>query len=135
MSEEVLKNYGKFVEGVTSNTSNDHVYFINRVYQLDDAGINVPLLLTGAIGMCDEGGEFAGLVKKIIFHGKEYNDDVRLHLEKELGDVLWYWINSCRALGIDPYSAIEKNVEKLSSRYPGDKFDIYRSENREEGDI
>ncbi len=134
MSEEVLKNYGKFVEGVTSDASNNHTDFVQRANVLA-ADVNVPLLLTGAIGMCDESGEFAGLVKKIMFHGKNIDDEVRLHLEKELGDVIWYWINSCRALGIDPYSAIEKNVEKLSSRYPGDKFDIYRSENREEGDI
>jgi hypothetical protein len=114
MSEEVLKNYGKFVEGVTSDASNNHTDFIQRANALA-ADVNVPLLLTGAIGMCDEGGEFAGLVKKIVFHGKNIDDEVRLHLEKELGDVLWYWINSCRALGIDPYSAIEKNVEVIYS--------------------
>lgn len=132
--ERVLDNYGNFVEAVTSDASNNHENFIQRVNDLA-ADVNVPLLLTGAIGMVDEGGEFAGLVKKIIFHGKEIDDEVKLHLEKELGDVLWYWINSCRALGIDPYSAIEKNVEKLSARYPGGKFDIYHSEHREDDDV
>ena len=46
-----------------------------------------------------------------------------------------YWINSCRALGLDPNEVVEENVNKLKSRYPGGEFDVFYSENRKEGDL
>ena len=48
---------------------------------------------------------------------------------------MWYWINSCRALGLDPNEVVEENVNKLKSRYPGGEFDVFYSENRKEGDL
>jgi NTP pyrophosphatase (non-canonical NTP hydrolase) len=56
-------------------------------------------------------------------------------MKRELGDVMWYWINACRALGLDPDDVIEENVNKLKSRYPGGEFDVHQSENRQTGDI
>ena len=32
--------------------------------------VNIALLLTGAMGLSSEGGEFAEIVKKLIFQGK-----------------------------------------------------------------
>jgi len=55
-------------------------------------------------------------------------------MKRELGDVIFYWINACRALGIDPNEVIEENVNKLSKRYPNG-FSVERSEKREKGDI
>jgi NTP pyrophosphatase (non-canonical NTP hydrolase) len=93
------------------------------------------LLLTAAIGLSSEGGEFSEIVKKMAFQGKPYNEDTRFHMKRELGDIIWYWINACRALGYDPNEVIAENVTKLEARYPGGTFDPFYSENRKEGDL
>jgi hypothetical protein len=49
--------------------------------------------------------------------------------------VIWYWINACNALDLDPNEVVQQNVEKLQARYPGGNFDAHYSENRKEGDI
>jgi NTP pyrophosphatase (non-canonical NTP hydrolase) len=56
-------------------------------------------------------------------------------MKRELGDIMWYWINACRALNLDPNDVIAENVNKLESRYPGGKFDAHYSENRKDNDI
>ncbi len=144
-----LNRYTKFVEGVTSTASNDLTTFMDSLDRVDanfevfDGGatakhgpdVNVPLLITAAMGMSGETGEFSEIVKKILFHGKNLNVETHQHLQKELGDVIWYWTNACRALGVDPDKIIADNVSKLESRYPGGKFDAFYSENRKDGDI
>jgi NTP pyrophosphatase (non-canonical NTP hydrolase) len=130
-----LNKYQDFVQAVTSDASNDIETFIARVRELDALGVNVPLLMTGGIGLASEGGEFNEIVKKMLFQGKPYNEDNRFHMKRELGDIGWYWINSCRALGYDPNDVIAENVTKLEARYPGGHFDAFYSENRKEGDL
>ena len=134
-----LNKYKDFVEAVTSGASNDLTTFMNRCDELDgnDGGpsINVPLLLTACLGLAAEGGEFIEVPKKIFFQGKPLTDAEVFHLKRELGDVMWYWINACRALNLDPNEVIDENVRKLESRYPGGSFDAHYSENRKEGDI
>jgi NTP pyrophosphatase (non-canonical NTP hydrolase) len=130
-----LQKYQDFVQAVTSQPSNDIEAFISRVRELNDQGVNIPLLMTGSIGLASEGGEFSEIVKKMIFQGKPYNEDNRFHMKRELGDIGWYWVNSCRALGYDPNEVLLENVSKLESRYPGGKFDAHYSENRKAGDL
>lgn len=134
-----LNKYKDFVEAVTSKASNDLTTFMNRCDELDgnDRGpsINVPLLLTACLGLAAEGGEFIEVPKKMFFQGKPLTDAEVFHLKRELGDVMWYWINACRALNLDPNEVIDENVRKLESRYPGGSFDAHYSENRKEGDI
>ena len=131
-----LNKYKQFVEQVTSLESNDTDYLTQRLIKLEqETNVNIALLLTGAIGLSSEGGEFAEIIKKCIFQGKPLDKDTRFHIKRELGDILWYWINSVRALGFDPNTVIEENVKKLKSRYPGGEFDPYYSENRKEGDL
>jgi NTP pyrophosphatase (non-canonical NTP hydrolase) len=131
-----LKRYQEFVEAVTSAESNNVNAFENRVLDLKNAdNINPSLLLTAAIGLGSETGEFQEIVKKIFFQGKEMNEDNRFHMKRELGDIMWYWINACRSLGYDPNEVISENVDKLKARYPGGQFDVYYSENRKEGDL
>ena len=91
-------------------------------------------LLTASIDMQAESGEFSENIKKIIFQGKEYNDAERFHLKRELGDVLWYWVQGCTALGYTPQEVMEENINKLESRYPNG-FETARSEFRQVGDI
>ncbi len=131
-----LNKYKQFVEQVTSEESNDTEILAQRLQQIEDeTNVNISLLLTGAIGLSSEGGEFAEIVKKCLFQGKALDKDTRFHIKRELGDILWYWINSVRALGLDPNSVIEENIKKLQSRYPGGEFDVFYSENRKSNDL
>tara|TARA_S200000501_G_C20767734_1_gene719085 strand:- start:383 stop:790 length:408 start_codon:yes stop_codon:yes gene_type:complete len=135
MNNVDLNKYKEFVEGVTSQQSNETEALCNQLQSLEQTGVNMALLLTGSIGIASEGGEFAEIVKKCIFQGKPLDADTQFHIKRELGDIMWYWTNSCRALGLDPNEVIEENVEKLKSRYPGGEFDVHYSENRKEGDL
>tara|TARA_Y100000389_G_C17353348_1_gene459707 strand:- start:146 stop:544 length:399 start_codon:yes stop_codon:yes gene_type:complete len=130
-----LKDYEEFVKTVTSADSNSVVQLTRTMVELDCDEVNIALLLTGAMGISSEGGEFAEIVKKALFQGKPLDADTQYHLKRELGDIMWYWINSCRALGLDPNDVIKENVFKLESRYPGGEFDTYFSENRKQGDL
>jgi NTP pyrophosphatase (non-canonical NTP hydrolase) len=132
-----LNRYQDFVAAVTSEPSNNLQALIARLQALvvAEPRFNPSLLLTATVGMASEGGEMAEIVKKVVWQGKPWNDDVKFHLQRELGDVIWYWVNACRALNIDPNEVIAENVRKLENRYPGGSFGVHYSENRESGDL
>ena len=126
-----LNKYKEFVEKVTSIQSNETGSLTEQLHRLEaDSDVNMSLLLTGGIGLSSETGEFNEIIKKCIFQGKPLNDETVYHLKRELGDIMWYWISSCRALDLDPNEVIEENVNKLKARYPGGEFDVHYSENR-----
>tara|TARA_R100000654_G_scaffold52928_1_gene79019 strand:+ start:253 stop:663 length:411 start_codon:yes stop_codon:yes gene_type:complete len=127
--------YALFVDGVTSDSSKDYKSFLESLSYLDGEGSNIHRLLTAAVGISAEGGEFMEIVKKMVFQGKPWNDDNRKHLTIELGDVMWYVMQACMALEIPLDEVIAGNVEKLKKRYPGGEFNVYQSENRAEGDL
>ena len=141
-SEETLKpeipetksvdfdKYAIFVDGVTSDPSKDYQSFTESLDNLDREGANIQRLLTAAVGLSAEGGEFMEIVKKMVFQGKPWNDDNREHLIIELGDVMWYVMQACAALDVPIEEVVAGNVEKLKKRYPGGEFDVYKSENR-----
>ena len=135
MNKIDLNKYQEFVQEVTSQESNDSGEMAMAISKLEESGVNVSLLLTGAVGISAEGGEFMEIVKKCIFQGKPLSEETQFHAKRELGDIMWYWINSCRALNIDPNEVIAENVRKLEARYPGGSFDAYYSENRQDGDL
>lgn len=131
-----LNRYKDFVQEVTSNESNMTSALVGKMVDLEkETGVKIALLLTASIGMASEGGEFSEIVKKCIFQGKPLDDDTVFHAKRELGDIMWYWINACRALDLDPNEVVAENVRKLEKRYPGGSFDVYYSENRQEGDL
>ena len=127
--------YLEFVNGVTSEPSKDHEAFIYRLQELEGQGFHSERLLTAAVGLCAESGEFTEVVKKIVFQGKPVNEDNIFHLKRELGDVMWYLAQACMALDTTIDEVIEMNVDKLQARYPGGSFDFSYSENRKEGDV
>jgi NTP pyrophosphatase (non-canonical NTP hydrolase) len=149
MAQIDLNKYKEFVQAVTSKPSQDLTEFMNRLDRIDanyesygpdgeymhGPDINVPLLLCGAIGLGSETGEFQEIVKKIVFQGKPLNEEAHFHMKRELGDIMWYWVNACRALNLDPNDVVAENVKKLEARYPGGHFDVFYSENRKEGDL
>lgn len=140
-----LNKYSSFVKEVTSQPSNDLTTFMDRLDDLDGnydsatdshgPDVNVPLLITACLGLAAESGEFCEIPKKMLFQGKPLNDENVFHMKRELGDIMWYWVNACRALHLDPNDVIAENVRKLESRYPGGNFDAYYSENRQDGDL
>lgn len=130
-----FSNYEKFVDAVTSDASKDFVALADRLVELDEKGANIERLLTAGVGINAEGGEFLEIVKKMIFQGKPFNEDNREHMIIELGDLMWYVAQACMALEVSFDDVVARNVKKLEKRYPGGAFDVYYSENREEGDL
>lgn len=131
-----LNKYAEFVLTVCSDQSKNAEAFVEHVRKLhNNTNVNIPLLLTSGIGLASEGGEFNEIVKKIFFQGKPLNEENIYHMKRELGDIAWYWVNACNALGLDPNDVLEENVNKLQARYPGGSFDAHYSENRKEGDL
>ena len=133
-----LNKYKDFVREVTSGESLSSMQMYNRIVDIETTeskmGVNMSLLMTGAIGISAEGGEFAEIVKKCIFQGKPMDDDAQYHMKRELGDIMWYIAQACIALSISLEDVLDTNIQKLEARYP-DGFEAFRSENRKEGDI
>ena len=130
------EKYLDFVSGVTSQPSTDLPTLLSRITDLDvgdDA--DIPRLLTAALGLTAEAGEFTEVVKKIILQGKPYNEENVFHMKRELGDICWYIAQACMALDTTFDEIIEMNVDKLKARYPGGEFNVHHSENRQEGDL
>ena len=127
--------YSHFVDAVTSDCSKEFVALADRMGELDRQGANIERLTTAGVGLAAESGEFLEIVKKMVFQGKPWNDANREHLVIELGDVMWYVAQACMALGVSFEDVIKGNVKKLEKRYPSGSFDIFYSENRQDGDL
>jgi NTP pyrophosphatase (non-canonical NTP hydrolase) len=136
MTQKIDSNkYIEFVRQTTSPASSDFAALLARMTELEANDADVPRLLTAALGMSAEAGEFTEVVKKIILQGKPYNEENVFHMKRELGDICWYLAQACMALDTNFDEVLEMNYEKLSARYPEGAFDVYRSENRIDGDI
>ena len=130
-----LKKYVEFVDATTSNPSKQYSEFLKRLHDLEVKNFPTERILTAAVGMSAEAGEFTEIVKKIVFQGKPVNEENLFHLKRELGDIMWYVSQACLGLDISLEEVIQMNFEKLSARYPEGAFTIERSENRVEGDL
>jgi NTP pyrophosphatase (non-canonical NTP hydrolase) len=130
-----LNKYVEFVDATTSNPSKQYSEFLKRLHNLEVEGFPTERLLTAAVGMSAEAGEFTEIVKKIVFQGKPVNEENLFHLKRELGDIMWYVAQACMGLDVSLEEVIQMNFEKLSARYPEGAFTIERSENRKEGDL
>ena len=130
------EKYLDFVHDVTSTESLDYAALLTRMNKLElEDDCNLSQLLTAALGLGAESGEFTEVVKKIILQGKPYNEDNVFHMKRELGDICWYIAQACMALDTTFDEIIEMNVDKLKKRYPGGEFNVHQSENRKEGDL
>ena len=136
MTQQVdTTKYVEFVKEVTSEPSLNYAAFLSRTNSLEIEDCNVTQLLTAALGLTAESGEFTEVVKKILFQGKPYNEENIFHMKRELGDICWYLAQACMALDTTFDEILEMNVDKLMARYPGGQFDVHYSENRKEGDL
>ena len=129
-----LTDYINFVDTVSSDPTKNTADMIDCISIMEEQGMNTSRLLTASIGLSGEVGEFNDIVKKVLFQGKEIDEDTIRHLRSELGDICWYMAQACMALDTSFEEIIDINVAKLSDRYPGG-FYALRSASRKEGDI
>ncbi len=128
--------YIEFVRQTTSPASSNYSQLLARMTELEaNNDVDVPRLLTAALGIGAEAGEFTEVVKKVFLQGKPYNQETQFHLKRELGDIFWYLAQACMVLDTTFDEILQMNYEKLSARYPDGAFDVYRSENRVDGDL
>ena len=85
------ERYVDFVREVTSHESVHYTALLTRmnILELED-DCNIPPLITAALGLTAESGEFTEIVKKILLQGKPYNEENVFHMKRELGDICWY---------------------------------------------
>ena len=136
--EQVIdtNKYSDFVRDTTSPASKDFAQLLSRMTELEvKDDVDVSRLLTAALGISAEAGEFTEIVKKILLQGKPYNEDNVFHMKRELGDICWYIAQACMALDTNFEEIIEINYQKLSARYPEGTFSVHKSENRNDGDV
>lgn len=87
--------------------------------------------MMACLGLSGEIGEFNDMMKKVIFHEADYDEE---HAKKELGDICWYVAMMCESFGWTLDDILQMNVDKLKQRYP-DGFDVKRANNRSEEDV
>ena len=138
MSKEVkefFSTYSDFVKKVTSEPSLDLEALKTSLKSIDEKSpIESARLLTAALGLGSESGEFVEIVKKMFLQGKPATEENIFHMKRELGDIIWYWATACMALNLDPYEVISENKSKLEARY-GKGFKVEKSEHRKKGDL
>jgi len=107
MSKEVKDFFSTYSDFVTKVTSEPSLNLKALKKSFDDieesSSIKIPRLLTAALGLGSETGEFVEIVKKMVLQGKPASEENIFHMKRELGDIMWYWITACASLGLDPY--------------------------------
>ena len=93
---------------------NEYQQLARRTAIYPDAGSNV---IYPTLGLSGEAGEVAEKVKKVIRDkGGQFDDDTRLAICKELGDVLWYVAQIASELNLDLSNVAQQNLDKLADR-------------------
>ena len=96
----LMDAYGEFQDSVAMWRDNNYVLF----------------------GLAEEAIEYQMATKAVKqqFRGdtvtSEQEIDRLKNVEKELGDIFFFWYANCKLWGLDPLEVIAKNVEKLSDR-------------------
>ena len=135
-TKKIFDTYCDFVTKVTSEPSLDIKSLKEVIDKIEnESDVDAPRILTAALGLSSEAGEFTEIVKKMFLQGKPADEDNIFHMKRELGDICWYLAQACMALDTTFDEVIEMNVDKLKARYPGGEFDVHNSENRKEGDV
>ena len=88
-------------------------------------------ILNASLGLSGEVGELNDMIKKWIFHGHDL--DI-YHVQKEIGDIMWYVAMMCESFGLSLDGVMKANIDKLEARYP-EGFNTELSKNRKVGDF
>ena len=108
MSEE----YIDFVNSVTSKSTKNQSDLLEALDIMEEQGATPSRLLTTALGLNGEAAEFSELIKKCIFQGREYTDEVHAELKSELSDIMWYIAQGCIALDTNMNELMDINMAK-----------------------
>ena len=111
-----------------SNTANKYQELAGRTINKDLKLSEIEL--HAVHGLSGEVGEIHSLYQK-IYQGHKMDDE---HLQKEVGDLLWFIAELCTVRGWFLADIMDLNINKLKARYP-EGFEIDKSLNRREGDI
>jgi len=107
------------VERNCSGSGKNLDLLIEDLRKLDEASEgNAATLLLAGLGLAGEAGEVTDLIKKLVFHGKPFTEEIRDKLIKELGDVMWYSGALCMALNTGLGEVKTLNHNKLMQRFP-----------------
>lgn len=80
-------------------------------------------LVSGALGVANEGGEVAGVLKKAIRDDNStLTEEKRTKLKDELGDVLWYIAKCANEAEFTIEELMARNLIKLEDRLHRDKL-------------
>ena len=135
MQQNLLDEYTAFVDKVTSEASKSSDKMRERINYLNSKDIEMSRLLTAGIGLSGEVGEFNEIIKKILFQEKTFDVAAHEHMKRELGDIMWYVAQACLALKVDLVDVINGNKDKLSKRFPQNRFNDKFDANRNTGDV
>lgn len=78
-------------------------------------------------GIVTESAELADAYKKHFAYKKPLDE---VNCKEELGDLMWYISNLCMLKDWDIDDILDKNIKKLSARYP-DKYSDHNASNRD----
>ena len=73
--------------------------------------------------MCGETGEVAEKIKKIIRDKNSiFDENSKIEIMKELGDVMWYICNIATDLNVNMSDVLTMNLDKIQSRQSRNKI-------------
>lgn len=110
----------------------DYHDYVEKLASPQSTATEKDRLLAAVLGLSGEAGECADIVKKHIYHGKPLDKE---NLILEIGDSIWYVAFLCNTLGINIQDVINKNVEKLQSRYSTGKFNYEEFKAKEDAKL
>jgi NTP pyrophosphatase (non-canonical NTP hydrolase) len=67
------------------------------------------------MSLAGEVGELLNLLKKILWHGKDFDVE---KVTEEAGDILWYLAMLCDSVDISLSEVAERNIVRMQRRYP-----------------
>lgn len=99
---------------------------VNRNWNSFDASLNEQLHHS-ILGLTEESGEVAGLLKKSLHYGPHNPRDIgKDDFCDELGDVLYYFMKTIDLCGLSIEQVIARNEKKLKERHDGNFKGDYR---------
>lgn len=102
----MLENYEKLA---MRTATTDYQAVMNRYnFEMVD-------LVHASLGLTTEASEFADVIKKTLYYGKELD---KVNLAEELSDMFWYCALACKVLEVDFEKVMLMNIKKLQKRYP-----------------
>lgn len=120
----------------TMNGTNMTGITMNKYQQLAYTAVqshanNRDEIIHWVVGLTEEAGEVASLVKHKYFHKENIPNS---KMAEELGDVLWYLAALCTALGISLQDVATINISKLLERFPDGHYSDERVQHRHDMD-